>query len=359
MSQILIAVRNVSEMIRTGGLPQRVGPTQLESLLAETDSFTNPLMIAAIRQYSDRSLWSLLEYAVANKRHNERAYAVRLGCEAVGEDWKGIGGALASVELRYSSLVVTDDVFDQTAIRMNKPTVARKWGNNLAITAAAILKSLSTTVLVESFMNRNLPPNIFREVVLRDEASFHAVYQGQYSDLISEEMRLNDVSDDFLLDMVKNTTGVDVGYCTCLGSILGNGNPKQTSAMYDFGVGLGTAMQIRDDFIDFVDSDSMIDKSPFTDVERGKKRFPLVVAYRFASDDVKKELDQLLNKGSLTSAEKERLTEIVLDDRVVCYIDEVFRQIKERTAEKLREVTDSVTILSAADEIMNDILVLT
>lgn len=129
--------------------------------------------------------------------------------------------------------------------------------------------------------------------------------------------------------------------------------------MYDFGVGLGTAMQIRDDFIDFVDSDSMIDKSPFTDVERGKKRFPLVVAYRFASDDVKKELDQLLNKGSLTSAEKERLTEIVLDDRVVCYIDEVFRQIKERTAEKLREVTDSVTILSAADEIMNDILVLT
>jgi geranylgeranyl diphosphate synthase type II len=327
--------------------------------LEETDKPTRQALTGLIRRYADKALWPMLDHAVETKRHFERAYAVRLGCEAVGGDWRKLSSAMASVEFRFSSLVVVDDVFDNTGIRMGKPTLPQKWGNNIAVTIGAILKSLSSIALAENLVESAASPSECLRLVIEDELSHYRVYLGQYSDLRSEEMSLDDVSLDFYLEMIKNTTGVDLGFCVQLGGTLAGGSAAQTQLLYEFGIALGTAMQLRDDLLDFIDSDSTINKTPFRDVSQKKKRLPLMIAYRLADSRTRTEIAGYFEKQELSKDDKTRLSNIVLDERILLYLNRLLSDLKKNAMEKFRDVDPPRFLVGVVKEILEKILVLT
>ena len=177
-----------------------------------------------------------------NKRNYERAYFVRFGYELFKTDWNKIANALTSVEIRYSSGVIIDDIFDGNDIRMNKESLPKKVGDNITFSLGAILKSLSSIALTKQLSELDLDSRRLNRINYLDEKSHLNVYEGQIMDINTEKFKIEELTEDFYIDMIRKTTGEDVGYCLELGGLLADCSFEEAELIRSFGISLGTIL---------------------------------------------------------------------------------------------------------------------
>ena len=355
MAQILTKISHISRSLENKSNDSEYKYKALEQSLLETDKIVLPVLRDLIQKYIDKSIWEQLEYSLINKAHFDRAYFVKLGCEAVGGDYTKILPAMASVEFRYASGTAIDDVFDDNNERMGKPSMPEKYGQNPALSMAAILKSLSSISLLSNFHSININPLSFIDINIKDEFTHYQVYLGQLSDLKSESLTMDEITDSFYLDMIKNSTGVDAGYCFELGCLLGGGTQGQQKAFFEFGVSLGTAMQVRDDLLDYIDNNELINKEPFRDFETNKKRLPIIIAYRFGSDDEKNTINLLLKKGDLAKEDKIILSSLINTDFVLGYIDKLKKELLDKAMVNFKTIKSTQEVEIIIDQIIQQL----
>lgn len=355
MAQILTKISHISRSLENKSDDIEYKYKALEQSLLETDKIVLPVLKNLIQKYIDKSIWEQLEYSLNNKAHFDRAYFVKLGCEAVGGDYVKILPAMASVEFRYASGTAIDDVFDVNNERMGKPSMPEKYGQNPALSMAAILKSLSSISLLSNFYSININPLSFIDINIKDEFTHYQVYLGQLSDLKSEDLTMDEITDSFYLDMIKNSTGVDAGYCFELGCLLGGGTKEQQKAFYEFGVSLGTAMQVRDDLLDYIDNKELINKKPFRDFETNKKRLPIIIAYRFGSVEEKTIINELLKKGDLAKEDKTTLSSLINTDFVLGYIDKLKKELLDMAMVNFKTINAKQEVEIIIDQIIQQL----
>lgn len=355
MAQILTQVSQVSKSLNYELNDNGFQSKLLEKSLNETDNLIFPILKKLIHQYIDKSIWDELEYSLINKAHFDRAFFVKLGCQAVGGDFTKYLPAMASVEFRYASGTAIDDVFDANDERMGKASMPNKYGQNPALSLAAILKSLSSISLLSNFKDLNINPELFIDMNIKDEYTHYQVYLGQLADLISENLEMNEITDSSYLDMIKNSTGVDAGYCFELGGVLGGGSKEQQKSLYEFGVALGSAMQVRDDLLDYVNNRALINKEPFRDFETKKKRLPIIIAYRFGNKNDKETIQYLLKKEKLNEDDKIKLSSLISDDFVLGYINKLKKKLLQTAITNFHKVNAKKNTKALFDQIIKQI----
>lgn len=352
MGQILTKISKVSKSLDNEIADKQYKYELLENSLLETDKIILPVLKDLIKKYIDRSIWEQLEYSLINKAHFDRAFFVKLGCEAVGGNYRDILPAMASVEFRYASGTAIDDVFDDNDERMGKSSMPEKYGQNPALSLAAILKSLSSMSLLSNFETLDINPAAFVSINIKDEFTHYQVYLGQLADLKSEHLTIDEITDSFYLNMIKDSTGVDAGYCFELGCLLGGGSKVQQNAFYEFGVAIGTALQIRDDLLDYINNRQLINKEPFRDFETGKKRIPIIIAYRFGSDEDKKIIKELLKKEILSTEDKKTLSSLINNEFVLGYVNKLKKDILDTALNNFHKINANDKIKSVIDQII-------
>lgn len=355
MAQILTKVSQVSKSLGNKNSDSGFTYQLLENSLSETDKLILPVLKELIKRYIDKSIWGQLEYSLINKAHFDRAFFVKLGCEAVGGDYTKILSAMASVEFRYASGTAIDDVFDDNDERMGKLSMPAKYGQKSALSLAAILKSLSSISLLSNFKDLNVDPSSFININIKDEFTHYQVYLGQLSDIKSESLPIDEITDSFYLEMITNSTGVDAGYCFELGCLLGGGTKEQQKSIYDFGVALGTAMQIRDDLLDYVNNRALINKEPFRDFETKKKRLPIIIAYRFGNESDKETIKRLFAKEILNEADKAKLSALINDEFVLGYINKLKNELLETAMVNFQKINVKKDTQIIIDQIIRQI----
>ncbi|MCH8011998.1 MAG: polyprenyl synthetase family protein [Candidatus Marinimicrobia bacterium] len=355
MAQILTQVSQVSKSLNDESNDIGFQSKLLEQSLNETDQLISPILKKLIHQYIDKSIWDELEYSLINKAHFDRAFFVKIGCESVDGNFYKVLPAMASVEFRYASGTAIDDVFDANDERMGKASMPIKYGQNPALSLAAILKSLSSIALLSNFKDLNIDPESFIDINIKDEYTHYQVYLGQLADLKSENLEIDEITDSFYLDMIKNSTGVDAGYCFELGCVLGGGSKEQQKSLYEFGVALGTAMQVRDDLLDYVNNSELINKEPFRDFETKKKRLPIIIAYRFGNKNDKETIQYLLKKEELNADDKIKLSSLISDDFVLGYINKLKKELLQTAISSFHKVNASKNSKVIIDQIIQQI----
>jgi geranylgeranyl pyrophosphate synthase len=359
MSQILTEITSVSKAIRNYKYVDGALMLSVESALKETTAEVYEVLKNLIEKYAPKEYWNIIKYSIRNKEYFERAYYIRLSYENFKSDWKSILPVLAAVELKYAELVIIDDVFDGNSLRMNNPSVPLKLGANKAIVIGCMIKSIATEILADFLLtNDSVNKSVALNIISKDEYSHQKIYEGQYDDIETEAVDINVLTQDFYFDMVRKTTGEDVGYCFEVGALLSGSDSHESSALYEFGVGLGTAMQIRDDTIDFIDNSLIINKSPYSDLEKKKKRLPLLLAYRKADPIQKDKLLCILEKDNLSIEEKHYVSQLVSDESVLYYIDTVIQSIKNKALQDLSRVNKSKQFIGIIEELFNNIILI-
>ena len=147
-----------------------------------------------------------------------------------------------AVEIFHNFTLLHDDVMDKADVRRGRPTVHIKWNESTAILSGDAMLTLAT-----QYMSRCDAAKTWEVMTLFNRTAME-VYEGQQYDMDFENR--DDVSVEEYLKMIRLKTSVLLG-CACeLGAIMAGALDSERKAFYDFGIKLGMAFQLQDDYLD-------------------------------------------------------------------------------------------------------------
>ena len=211
-----------------------------------------------------------IRYVLASGGKRLRGFLVLLACEAVGGDAHSAVDAAVAVELLHNFTLIHDDVMDHASVRRGKPTVHKKWNDDVAILSGDELVAHAYRFLL------GRPSARTPAIVTAFTDAFIQVCEGQGFDK-EFEMRRKVSASDYLMMTGKKTARL-FSAAAEIGALVGNGSRDEVLALQSFGHKLGLAFQIKDDLLDIVGDEERFGKSIGGDIIEGKKTYLLVQA---------------------------------------------------------------------------------
>lgn len=168
-----------------------------------------------------------------------------------------------AIEMFHNFTLLHDDVMDNADVRHGRPTVHIKWNVPTAILSGDTMLTLATRLVTTCDEDKATPAlQLFNKTAIE-------IYEGQQLDMNFESR--DDVTEAEYMEMIRLKTGVLLG-CACrMGVLMAGGDDRQQQYMYDFGVNMGLAFQLRDDFLDTFGDPEVFGKAIGGDILNDKK----------------------------------------------------------------------------------------
>lgn len=240
-----------------------------------------------------KNLYEPLHYFLSLGGKRLRPVLTLMAAELGGESYeKAIDAALA-IEVFHNFSLIHDDIMDEAPIRRGLPTVHEKWNTNIAILSGDVLL-VKAYQLLSKQQKQHLPDllELFNKTAVE-------VCEGQQLDMDFESKETVSISD--YIEMIRLKTSVLLGCALEFGFIISNQSNSNREKIYEFGVNLGIAFQIQDDILDLFGDPEKVGKQVGGDVKSNKKTLLYLIAEQKASDELKKELNQLAQLEDLDS----------------------------------------------------------
>ncbi|MBR1630411.1 MAG: polyprenyl synthetase family protein [Paludibacteraceae bacterium] len=204
--------------------------------------------------------------------------------------------AAMALEIFHNFTLLHDDVMDHADVRRGQPTVHRRWNENTAILSGDTM-SLCAFRQLDGIAERHL-----KEVLRRFSDMSIQICEGQQYDMDFETR--SDVSIDEYMEMIRLKTAVLIASALQIGAVLADAPGSDADALYDFGLHVGLAFQLKDDYLDVYGNPATFGKAIGGDILCNKKTFMLLTAFRLADAPGREALLRLLNDNNSRPQEK-------------------------------------------------------
>lgn len=172
-----------------------------------------------------------------------------------------------AVELFHTFTLIHDDIMDNADLRRGRPTIFKKWNRNIAILSG-------DTMCISSYqLLSSTPREYINEVVTLFSKTAIEICEGQQLDMDFEEM--NNVSMEEYVNMITLKTAVLLACAAKMGAIIGGADKELCNQIYEFGLKLGLAFQIEDDYLDCFGDEKTFGKKIGGDILNNKKSWLL------------------------------------------------------------------------------------
>jgi len=278
-----------------------------------------------------RGLYEPINYVLSLGGKRIRPALVLAGCEMFSGNLQNAVAPALGIEIFHNFTLLHDDIMDKADIRRGKPTVHKKWNDNTAILSGDVMQIIAYQYIAKT------KPEYLKEVLDLFSTTATEICEGQQLD-IDFETRL-DVSVDEYLEMICLKTAVLLGAALKIGAIIGNASETDKNLLYDFGVNLGLAFQLKDDLLDVYGNSETFGKKIGGDILCNKKTFLLISALQKADGDVKNELLNRLETENFDADEKinsVRKIYDLLNIRNIC--EEKMNDFFEKALKKLDKI---------------------
>ncbi len=223
-------------------------------------------------------LYEPISYTLQAGGKRLRPLLVLAACKACGVNPEEAINQALGIEMFHNFTLLHDDVMDRAETRRGRPTVHTKWNTPTAILSGDTMLTLATQ-LVSRCPDEKLP-----EVLGLFNRTAIEIYEGQQMDMDFESR--SDVSVMEYIDMIRLKTGVLLGCAVAIGAIMGHASSQTVRALYDFGVKLGLAFQLQDDYLDTFGNSATFGKTVGGDILNDKKTWLLIMAQAEAPAEV-------------------------------------------------------------------------
>ena len=212
------------------------------------------------------------------------------------EDVERILPQAAGLETYHNHTLLHDDVMDKADMRRNKPTVHNVWNDNTAILSGDAMLILAYRLMAEGLSDRLAEVmHIFTETTME-------ICEGQQWDMEFENRM--DVKVDEYIEMIRLKTSVLLAAALKIGACLAGAPAEEAQKLYEFGVKMGLAFQLQDDWLDVYGDPKVFGKNIGGDILCNKKTYMLITALEQADEDQRKELERWLTATDFIPAEK-------------------------------------------------------
>lgn len=212
------------------------------------------------------------------------------------EDVDAILPQAVGLETYHNHTLLHDDLMDKADMRRGKQTVHRVWGEN-----AAILSGDAMLILAYQLMS-DCPQEKFAKVFSVFCEVTKEICEGQQWDM-EFETRL-DVTEEEYIEMIRLKTSVLLAAALKIGAMMADAPAEDAEKLYDFGVKMGLAFQLQDDFLDVYGNPEVFGKNVGGDILCNKKTYMLITALKKADAAQREELERWLNASEYEPAEK-------------------------------------------------------
>ncbi|HEY1006972.1 MAG TPA: polyprenyl synthetase family protein [Sphingobacteriaceae bacterium] len=241
---------------------------------------------------SPRELYEPIRYMMELGGKRLRPALLLMGCNLYSDQiGQAIRPALA-IEVFHNFTLLHDDIMDLAPLRRGQQTVHEKWNTSVAILSGDVM-------LVEAYkLMMDVEPALLPAVLSIFNQTAVEVCEGQQIDMNFEKLQL--VTIDQYLEMIRLKTSVLLGAALKIGALLGGADEKEAGLLYDFGVNMGLAFQLQDDILDVYGDPEKFGKQVGGDIISNKKTFLLIKARELARGADAAALDQWLISGDHT-----------------------------------------------------------
>ena len=226
-----------------------------------------------------------------------RPVLMALVAEAISGTHQHVLPAGAALELLHNFTLIHDDVMDRSPTRRHRPTVWALWGATQAINAGDALYALANLAMAH-LLERDVPPaRVVRACHTLSQACLWTA-EGQVLDIAFTERPV--VSTDDYVTMVAHKTGKLLEAATMLGALLSTDDEDVIRAYAQFGLDLGIAFQIRDDYLGIWGQADATGKPTTEDIREKKKSYPVLVALERANEADRATLQRIYAQETLS-----------------------------------------------------------
>lgn len=234
-----------------------------------------------------RNLYEPVHYILKLGGKRIRPVLTLMSAEVFDADYKQALPAALAVEVFHNFSLIHDDIMDDAPLRRGNETVHEKWNTN-----TAILSGDAMLILAYQYFEK-YNTDVFRDLAKLFSKTALEVCEGQQYDVDFETR--DDVTIDQYLKMIEYKTAVLVGASMKMGAIVAETSAENANLIYDFGLNLGLAFQLQDDYLDAFGNPETFGKQVGGDIIENKKTYLYLKAIEFSSDEDKKQLMHLFS----------------------------------------------------------------
>ncbi len=238
--------------------------------------------------FEPQSLYQPINAAMANSGKRIRPLLLMMATDLFGGNVYDSMNAAFAIELFHNFTLVHDDIMDDAELRRGKPTLYKTEGLNKAILAGDAMHLHAHRYLLK------VPANCFSDVLNVFNKAAIEIIEGQQMDM-DFELRM-DVKVEEYLKMIEYKTSVLLAAALQIGAVIGGASAAEQEKLYAFGLNLGLAFQIKDDYLDTFGEGEKVGKKIGGDILRNKKTYLWLTAWNNANEQQKQVLHRLIDE---------------------------------------------------------------
>ena len=247
-------------------------------------------------QKEPNNLYEPIRYILSLGGKRLRPVLTLMATEVFDVDCQKALAAATAVEVFHNFSLIHDDIMDDAPLRRGNETVHEKWNIN-----TGILSGDAMLILAYQYFEA-YEPKIFQELAKLFSKTALEVCEGQQYDVDFETR--DDVTIPEYLKMIEYKTAVLVAAAMKMGAIVAETTEENKNLIYDFGLNLGLAFQLQDDYLDAFGNPETFGKQVGGDIIENKKTYLYLKAMEFASVNEKGQLLHLFSFQSIENTDK-------------------------------------------------------
>ena len=289
------------------------------------------------------NLYAPISYIMGLGGKRLRPVLALMGCDAYAAPIQKAMPVALAIEVFHNFSLVHDDIMDQAPLRRGFETVHEKWDLNTGILSGDAMLIMAYQAL------EGYESPVFKSLTKMFSKTALEVCEGQQLDVDFETMET--VAEETYLKMIGLKTAVLVAGALKMGAMVAGAPQEEQDKMYSFGMLLGLAFQIQDDYLDAFGNPKNFGKTVGGDITNNKKTLMYIKALELGTPAQQKSLKDFFSlqpqDPTHKIAEVKALFDVTgaakaMQDSIVSYTDNAF------------EVLNTMAITEAKKQLLKD-----
>jgi geranylgeranyl diphosphate synthase type II len=277
-------------------------------------------------------LYEPIQYTLSQGGKRLRPLLSLISCSMFGGNLSEVENAAIGLEIFHNFTLLHDDIMDQSPMRRGMPSVYTKWDTN-----TAILSGDTMFVLAYDYVIKTNPEILYNTLVLFNQTA-REVCEGQQYDMNFENLLHTNIEE--YMEMIRLKTAVLIAAALKMGALAARASQYDQDAIYDFGILIGIAFQLRDDFLDAFGNQAVFGKPIGNDIVTNKKTFLYLKAFEKANPAQK---NQLIQAFAMTDSQQKvkQVLEIYESLQIRHETDNIILELHRQALEILNKINIS------------------
>jgi geranylgeranyl diphosphate synthase type II len=281
-----------------------------------------------------KNLYTPVDYILQLGGKRLRPLLTLIACDVISNSFEKALPAAMAVETFHNFTLVHDDIMDEAPLRRGKETVHEKWDVN-----TGILSGDAMLILAYQYFE-NYEPVIFQKLAKLFSKTALEVCDGQQLDVDFETR--NDVTIPEYIKMITLKTSVLVAAALKMGAIVAEANEDDANGLYNFGLNLGIAFQLQDDYLDTFGNPETFGKQIGGDIIENKKTYLYLKCLELANTEDKEKLQFFYNlKLEDNSIKISEVTRIFEQNDIPSLTQDLIQEYTNKSFEDLKKLNIS------------------